>query len=119
MEFNKYQEFTETKAVYNTKVYAEMEDGSKVNMSWAYPAYALAEEAGEVAGKFAKFIRKSGTDLSELRQAVMPELGDTLFQISETARQLGITLEDVAKYNMDKLNSREERGVLVGEGDHR
>lgn len=124
--FNEYQNFTESKAVYNESVWLhhvhrETCPADIVGMPWAYPAFALAEEAGEVCGKIAKFIRKSkqGVDAELLRKDIGKELGDVLFQVSETARQFGYTLEEIAQMNVDKLNDRQDRGVLVGEGDER
>lgn len=121
-----YQEFTKGKARYNEDVYAtvaiEDEDSPWIHeepLHYIYPVLALAEEAGEVAGKVAKYIRKSGTDYQELRKQVLPELGDVAYQLSEAARQFGYTLDEVLQHNMDKLDGREARGTLLGEGDVR
>ncbi len=123
--FNEYQSFTEGKAVYNQNVEVLAANGVTVSMPWCYPAYALAEEAGEVVGKIAKFIRKSnqfvniGGEAEDLGVAVAYELGDVLYQVSETARMFGYSLDEIVKMNVDKLSSRQERGVIVGEGDDR
>lgn len=123
-----YQEFTKGKARYNEDVYASvvMDEGNgeipwvhDEPLQFMYPVLALAEEAGEVAGKVAKYIRKSGTDYQELRKQVLPELGDVAYQLSEAARQFGYTLDEVLQHNMDKLDGREARGTLLGEGDVR
>ena len=89
------------------------------SLHYLYPVLALAEEAGEVAGKVAKYIRKSDTDYHTLREAVGKELGDVLYQLSEAARQFGYTLDEIAEGNVAKLTDRQARGVLVGEGDNR
>lgn len=47
------------------------------------------------------------------------ELGDNLWYLSELADKLGLSLEEIAQENLDKLASRQERGVLRGEGDER
>lgn len=119
-----YQNFTQGKAVYNTDVYAEVLDPEvpevvEVDLGFIYPVLALAEEAGEVAGKVAKYIRKGSNNYAELRGQVLPELGDVAYQLSEAARQFGFTLDDVLSYNMEKLNGRAARGTIVGEGDVR
>lgn len=132
-DLNKYQDFTKSLAVYNLDVSlhavedTELGDSPYVmeySMPYMYPVLALGEEAGEVLGKVAKFIRKSNTGISQqmlakLRGDVGKELGDTLFQLSETARQFGFTLQEIADMNVAKLTDRKERGVLVGEGDSR
>lgn len=126
--FQEYQAFTESLAAYNESGQLYPAAGDPMPMPWLYPALALAEEAGEVAGKVAKFVRKSKdftdnttADIAgvQLRIDVAKELGDVLYQLSETARQFGLTLEEVAYGNVMKLSDRKERGVIVGEGDNR
>ena len=116
--FLEYTDFTQSKARYNADVFYHVE-GNLHHAPWTYPVHALAEEAGEVNGKIAKFVRKFGTDREELREMVAKELGDVLYQVSETARQFKLTMQDIVDINVEKLNDREERGVLVGEGDSR
>lgn len=89
-------------------------------MDWDYPAHALAEEAGEVAGKFAKAVRdEDGYISDERKEAIIKELGDVLWFVSEISTCLGVSLEDVMQKNLDKLASRKERGVIHGNGDER
>lgn len=83
-----------------------------------YPLLALAEEAGEVAGKAAKAIR-DGASWDVLRASMGKELGDVLWQLSAVAYHFDLSLGEIAKGNIDKLNSRLERGVLGGSGDER
>lgn len=122
--FAEYQEFTKSKARYNTEIVVVTSPFEEAHMPYTYPVLAIAEEAGEVCGKIAKFVRKSaeGVDLATLQKLsddVGKELGDLLYQVSETARQFGFGLEDIAAMNVDKLTDRDNRGVLVGEGDNR
>lgn len=123
--FNDYQKFTHSLAVYNEDVELIIKNDDEafvsLPMTYTYPILALAEEAGEVAGKLAKFVRKSkgGVDPLALRDMVIKELGDVLYQVSETARQFEVTLQDVVDMNVAKLTDRADRGVLVGEGDNR
>lgn len=81
-----------------------------------YPALGLCEEAGEVAGKLAKAIRGS-TEVD--KPAVKKELGDVLWQLANLAFDLGLSLEEIATENIEKLRSRQARGVLNGSGDDR
>jgi NTP pyrophosphatase (non-canonical NTP hydrolase) len=86
----------------------------------SYPALGLAGEAGEVAEHAKKAIRDDGGMLSgERRQAMAKELGDVLWYVSQLASELGLELEDVAQANLEKLLSRQRRGVLSGSGDER
>jgi NTP pyrophosphatase (non-canonical NTP hydrolase) len=128
MDFNEYQKFTESMAVYNTSIdlHGKFVAGDEsfdiaVPMPYTYPILAIAEEAGEVCGKVAKFVRKSkqGVDVEALRMDIGKELGDVLFQVSEAARMFGFTLEEIAIINKVKLEDRKARDVLVGEGDNR
>ncbi len=85
-----------------------------------YPTLLLAEEAGEVAGKVGKAIRDAkGLIDDERKDAIAKELGDCLWAISDIARMLGVRLSDVARMNLEKLESRRQRGVIHGNGDER
>ena len=86
-----------------------------------YPALGLASEAGEVAGKVKKIVRDRGADFlgADFREAVKAELGDVLWYVAVLARDLGLTLEEVAQGNLEKLADRVERGVIGGSGDQR
>lgn len=108
MYFNTYQEEAKRFARYPQ------------DQALTYATLGLASEAGEVAGKLKKIIRDSGglVDI-HAKVALGGELGDVLWYVSECARQLGLTLEDVAKGNLVKLADRAERGVLGGSGDDR
>jgi NTP pyrophosphatase (non-canonical NTP hydrolase) len=86
----------------------------------AYPALGLAGEAGEVAEHAKKAIRDDGGAVTELRRAQMSkELGDVLWYVAQLASELGLELEEIARENLQKLLSRQARGVLSGSGDER
>lgn len=80
-----------------------------------YPAMGLANEAGEVLGKVKKIIR----DGTYNREDIVDELGDVLWYAAALARDLDVSLTEVAHRNLEKLASREERGTLQGSGDKR
>ena len=86
----------------------------------AYPALGLAGEAGEVAEHAKKAIRDDGGTISDERRAAMEkELGDVLWYVAQIATELGLDLDEIAQGNIDKLLSRQRRGVLSGSGDER
>ena len=66
-------------------------------------AAGLAEEAGEVLAHVRKHLLQ-GRALD--RDALALELGDALWCVAITADTLGISLEDVARRNVDKLRAR-------------
>jgi NTP pyrophosphatase (non-canonical NTP hydrolase) len=86
----------------------------------AYPALGLAGEAGEVAEHAKKAIRDDGGKVHDERKAAMSkELGDVLWYVAQLASELGLELDEIAAQNLEKLFSRQERGVLSGSGDDR
>lgn len=88
-------------------------------MAVVYDGLGLGE-AGEVQGKIKKIIRDNGGIITpEATEEIKAELGDTLWYIASMCENLGITLEDVASANIDKLHDRQKRGVLSGSGDNR
>ena len=88
--------------------------------NFPYPALGLVGEAGEVADKLKKVIRDNGGVLTDpVRDAVAKELGDVLWYLSVLAYELDYDLNTIAQDNLDKLASRQQRGVLSGSGDNR
>lgn len=80
----------------------------------------LVGEAGEVAEKVKKLVRDKNSDLAQLDHDDMAaELGDILWYTAVLADFLGLSLNDVAKRNIDKLSDRQDRSVLGGSGAHR
>lgn len=76
----------------------------------------LLGEAGEVAEK----IKKKFRDNNRIEpHEIVKELGDVLFYTVALANFYGYSLEEIIEINVDKLDSREERGVLQGSGDNR
>jgi NTP pyrophosphatase (non-canonical NTP hydrolase) len=85
-----------------------------------YPTLGLVNEAGEVAGKIKKVFRDKGGEMSEeTMSALKAELGDVLWYIAQICTELGLSLDEVAEYNLEKLFSRLERGKIRGDGDDR
>jgi NTP pyrophosphatase (non-canonical NTP hydrolase) len=77
-------------------------------------------ESGEIAEKVKKIIRDKNGEVSEQdKQDLAKEIGDVLWYLAVFADQLGVSLDDIAQQNLDKLQSRKKRGVLGGSGDNR
>jgi NTP pyrophosphatase (non-canonical NTP hydrolase) len=74
----------------------------------------LLAEAGEVAGVFQKLIRGARSPL-EAEKELFLELGDTLFYLSQIAKDNGWSLAEVANGNIDKLTTRRLRNTLLGD----
>ncbi len=109
MELNHYQRESRKTALY-----------PDVGRNAIYPTLGLVGEAGEVADKVKKILRdKQGVFDSESKDSIKMELGDVLWYVSQLSSELGYELEDVAKSNMEKLNSRMIRGKIQGSGDKR
>lgn len=108
MDFNNYQKLAKSTAVFP-------EDSAVV-----YTVLGLVSEAGEVADKVKKVIRdKNGVFDQPTKDAIKAELGDVLWYVAVAADAFGFDMHDVASSNIDKLQSRNERGVLSGSGDNR
>ena len=85
-----------------------------------YPVLGLANEAGEVAGKFKKLFRdKNGEYDEEFKEAITKELGDVFWYLAEVCTQLDIELEIVAYWNLVKLGKRQAEDKIKGDGDDR
>ncbi len=108
MELSEYQRLSRRTAEYPREAWL------------AYPALGLSGEAGEVAEHAKKAIRDDGGAISEERRAaVAKELGDVLWYVAQIATELDLDLDRIAQTNLDKLLSRQRRGVLSGDGDDR
>jgi NTP pyrophosphatase (non-canonical NTP hydrolase) len=99
MKFEDYQAGASRTALYPRRL-ANLE----------YPTLGLAGEAGEVANIVKKIQRDHGGVINDdTRAKLKDELGDVLWYISACADELGITLGEIAEYNLDKLANRHGR----------
>jgi NTP pyrophosphatase (non-canonical NTP hydrolase) len=120
LQLNDYQKIAHETADYPEGKVIDTKEGVEHYINYIYPALGLAEEAGEVAGKYAKAVRDNAGVIDERhKQEIVKELGDVLWFVSELCSSLGVTLSKVAQKNLDKLSSRKERGVIHGSGDNR
>lgn len=75
-------------------------------------AAGLAEEAAEVLGLVRKRVFQQRESSVE---RFTEELGDVLWCLAVTANTLGITLDSVARANIEKLERRHPDGFRAGE----
>lgn len=109
MDFDEYQEKARRTAKYPV-----------IGHGVIYPTLGLTNEAGEVAGKIKKIFRDKGGEIgAEDRAALQGELGDVLWYVAQVCTELGLSLDIVARGNIEKLHSRLERGKIGGNGDNR
>ncbi len=101
MNFEEYQTAASATALYPKRL-----------DNLEYPTLGLAGEAGEVANIVKKIQRDhAGVITDEVRGKLKDELGDVLWYISACADELGLTLAEVAEFNVDKLAKRHNRAA--------
>lgn len=104
------------------------------SMNDTYLLFGLVAEVGELADKVAKAKRKdiitisgnhilpnvpskeNAKDFNDFVNGFVKELGDVLWFVALIAKHAGLTLEEVAQLNLDKLADRAKRNVIIGEG---
>jgi NTP pyrophosphatase (non-canonical NTP hydrolase) len=96
LQLNEYQEKAMGTAVYGAHQATDIG-------GLTYTVLALCGEAGELANKLKKHLR-AGTPPDNA--VLMDELGDVLWYVAATARELGFSMEAVARYNIEKLALR-------------
>ena len=111
LTLNQYQQQARKTAIYPQK-------GNRHPNGINYTILGLLGEAGELANDWKKGIRDGG-DMTMIKEKLRFELGDVLWYASQLAEELGMTLEQVARCNLDKLRDRKTRGTLRGSGDNR
>lgn len=80
----------------------------------------LMGEAGEVAEKVKKILRdKNGKASDDDKKELAKELGDILWYINSVGNYLGLTLQEIAEANLEKVLGRKARGKTHGSGDNR
>ena len=99
MNFEEYQSEASQTALYPRRL-----------SNLEYPTLGLAGEAGEVANIVKKIQRDFGGEITdEIRAKLKDDLGDVLWYISACADELGLTLGEIAEYNVNKLARRHGR----------
>tara|TARA_Y100001970_G_C14253757_1_gene873632 strand:- start:3005 stop:3334 length:330 start_codon:yes stop_codon:yes gene_type:complete len=109
MNFNTYQSKASKTALY-----------PNIGSNPIYPTLGLVGESGEIAEKVKKVIRdKNGFFDEESKEGLKLELGDVLWYLSQLSCELGYSLEEIAKCNLDKLEIRLKENKIHGSGDQR
>ena len=109
MNFDEYQKKAASTAIF-----------PKVRESYVYPTLGLVGETGEFAEKIKKIFRDKNGKISKTdKEEIVKELGDVLWYLSQVAKELNISFEEIAQKNIKKLASRKIRGKLHGSGDNR
>lgn len=105
MNMNEYQRRASLTAVYPKE------------KAFEYLATGLSAEAGEISSIVSKWIRGDRAAIPNLK--MQRELGDLLWFVSEMSKMIGTNLSMVAEVNLKKLEDRQKRHVLKGDGDDR
>jgi len=96
MRFDDYQKEASSTALYPNRL-----------ENLEYPTLGLTGEAGEVANIVKKIQRDFDGELTDdIRDKLRDELGDVLWYISACADELGLTLREIAEFNVGKLAKR-------------
>lgn len=66
----------------------------------------LAGEVGECTEPVKKWFFHHNRTAEQVRDELREELGDVLWYVSCLADAFGLSLQDIAKYNVDKLEKR-------------
>jgi len=113
MQFSDYQKQSRLTAKY-----------PDIDNNFVYPTLGLVGEAGELAEKVKKLMRDKhmftpAEVTDDIKAEVLKELGDVMWYTAQLATEFGVDLDAVAEQNIEKLQSRLERGKIGGEGDNR
>lgn len=110
MTFDEYQTKAPTTAIHHP-------DSQMDQTIWVL---GIAGEAGEVVEKWKKIVAyKDGVISEEDKIELAKEIGDILWYMSLFADSLGVSLDEIAAQNLEKLASRQARGTQKGAGDNR
>lgn len=111
---SRYDEYLGKDEAKETEKAIKRLDEVKKILLVSYAVLGLAGEAGEVANKMKKVIR-DGTSFEPLNK----EVQGAHWYVNACYTELGLKANDSAEQLAATLQSRQERGVLHGNGDNR
>ena len=79
----------------------------------------LMAELGEFCNMYKKVFRDHGGQLDKRQKEYALELGDIGWYFERLSNSMGYLLEEIFTMNMEKLQSRRDRGKIHGDGDFR
>lgn len=113
MTFDEYQKQALTTAYTDPKYVDTLMDKTV----WAM---GVAGEAGEIIEKWKKLVAyQKGEITQEFTDDMKKELGDVIWYVAVLAHSLGLSFEEIAQFNVKKLQDRKTRDVIKGSGDNR
>jgi len=83
-----------------------------------YLVHGLAAEVGEFLGHYAKFLRND-FEWRELDKRVRKELGDIMYFVVQYCNIRDWDLGEILQENKAKLEARQKKDTLRGDGDDR
>lgn len=107
IDADEYQEFCAETAIY------PKEEGV------IYTMLGLGNEAGELQGKYKKYMRDDDQSWEQCKAKMIDELGDVCWYAAMLAKELGVPFSTVLDRNLIKLQGRQARGTIGGSGDER
>lgn len=105
MTFGEYQELA--KRTQNDRIMMHEKE--------LHALHGLASEVGEIHAHYQKVYQGHPLDYAK----VLDEIGDVLWFMAELADSMGVTLDEIAQHNIDKLRKRYPDGFDVEHSVHR
>lgn len=124
MDLGWYQMAARSTDVFSQAISAKMVSIGDTNntalqfLRMSYLVTGIAGETGEVLQAWKKYLR-GDFDWQELETRMVNELGGTLWYMAMICNEMDLSLPQVAHRNLDKLEQRQDKGTLKGDGDER
>ena len=106
ISMDEYQDLTVETAIYPCAC-------QSVAPAITYCVVALCGEAGEVANAWKKYLRGGEANLLGAERKIEEELGDVLWYVARLADELGLSLGNIARANILKLQDRATKGEIA------